>query len=80
MFKRQADMNYAAKYRNLNHWGVQSTKALMKVLFFHPLSLSKIFSLAKEQIYREEMARTSGKILRRNPEHDARTSFPGLLL
>jgi hypothetical protein len=30
MFKRQADMNYAAKYRNLNHWGVQSTKALMK--------------------------------------------------
>ena len=31
MFKRQADMNYATKYRNILCWGVQSTKALMKV-------------------------------------------------
>lgn len=79
MFKRQADMNYAAKYRNLNHWGVQSTKALMKVQ--HYLSPQKsMFFLAKEQIYREKMAGTSGKILRRDPEHDARAAFPGLLL
>ena len=33
MFKRQADMNYAAKYRNISCWGVQSVKALMKVFY-----------------------------------------------
>jgi len=30
MFKRQADMNYSTKYRNIMPWGVQSVKALMK--------------------------------------------------
>jgi len=30
MFKRQADMNYATKYRNINCWGVQTTKTLQK--------------------------------------------------
>ena len=33
MFKRQADMNYATKYRNINTWGVQTTKVLQKVRF-----------------------------------------------
>ena len=31
MYKRQADMNYNTKYRQLYKWGIQSTKALMKV-------------------------------------------------
>jgi len=30
MYKRQADMNYNTKYRQLYKWGIQSTKALMK--------------------------------------------------
>lgn len=35
MFKRQADMNYATKYRNICVWGVQTTKILMKVKLFY---------------------------------------------
>ena len=31
MFKRQAEMNYATKYKSLPEYGMQSSKALMKV-------------------------------------------------
>ena len=31
MFKRQAEMNYATKYKSLPAYGMQSSKALMKV-------------------------------------------------
>lgn len=61
MFKRQADMNYAAKYRNLNHWGVQSTKALMKVLSFHPLALFKISVQQKNRFIEKRWLERQGK-------------------
>ena len=32
MFKRQAEMNYSTKYKNLSRWGIQAPKALMKVI------------------------------------------------
>ena len=35
MFKRQAEMNYATKYKSLPEYGMQSSKALMKVSHFN---------------------------------------------
>ena len=47
MFKRQAEMNYATKYKSLPAYGMQSSKALMKVstiydrILFDPLKSGK---------------------------------------
>ena len=32
-YKRQADMNYATKYKHLHQWGAQAPNCLMKVTF-----------------------------------------------